>query len=69
MALIGEKLASYTTLDEVLRIYSGRRPEKTGSEGLTYKGPSCSMMTAKTSMDFVQELPPLFFGDTPLKDS
>ena len=27
------------------------------------------MMIAKTSMDFGQELPPLFFGDTSLKDS
>ena len=27
------------------------------------------MMTAKSSMDFGQELPPLFFGDTSLQDS
>ena len=69
MALIGGKLASYTMLDEVLCICSGRRPEETSTEGLTYKGPSCGMMTAKDGMDFVLELPPLFFRDTPLKDS
>ena len=38
-------------------------------EGLTYKGPSCGLMAAKTSMDFSQELPPLFLGDTSLKYS
>ena len=69
MALISEELASYTTLDEFLCICSGRRPEKAGTEGLTYKGPSCGVMAAKTSMDFIQELPPLFFGDAPLKYS
>ena len=69
MALIGEKLASYTTLDEVMCICSGRGPEKTNTEGLTYKGPSCGVMATKTSMDFGQELPPLLFGDTSLKDS
>ena len=69
MALISKKLASYTTLDEVLCICSGLRPEKTSTKGLTYKGPSCGVMAAETSMDFGQELPPLFFGDTSLKDS
>ena len=69
MALIGEKLASYTMLDEVFSICSGHRPEKTSTEGLTYKGPSCGVVTAETSMDFSQELSFLFFGDTSLKDS
>ena len=69
MALIGEKLAPYTTLDEVLCICSGRRPEKTSTKGLTYEGPSCGVMAAKASMYFGQELPPLLFGDTSLKDS
>ena len=69
MALIGEKLTAYTMLDEVLCICSGRRPEKTGTEGVAYKGPSCGMMTAKTNMNFSQEVSPFFFGDTSLKDS
>ena len=69
MALIGEKLASHTMLDEVLCICSGRRPEETGTEGFTYKGPSRGVVTAETSMDFGQELPSLFFGDTSLEDS
>ena len=69
MALIGEKLASYTTLDKVLCICSGRRPKETCTEGFTYKGPSRGVVTAETSMDFGQELPSLFFGDTSLKDS
>ena len=58
MALIGEKMASDVALNEVLCICSGRRPEKTGSEGLTYKGPSYSMMTAKTSVDFAKSCRP-----------
>ena len=69
MALIGEKLASYTTFDKVLCVCSGCRPEKTGTECLTYQGPSCGVMAAKTSMYFGQELPPFLFGDTSLKDS
>ena len=69
MALIGEKLASDTALDEVLCICSGRGPEKTSTEGLTYKGPSCGVVTTETGMNFSQELPPLFLGDTSLKDS
>ena len=69
MALIGEKLASYTTLEKVLCIHSSHRPEKTSTEGLTYKGPSCGMMAAKTSVYFSQELSSLLFGDTSLKDS
>ena len=52
MALVGEKLASDATLDKVLCICSGRRQIETYTEGLTYKGPSCGMMAAKTSMDF-----------------
>ena len=32
-------------------------------------GPSCSVMTAESGMNFSQEVPPLFFEDAPLKDS
>ena len=69
MALVGEKLASDTTLDEVLCICSGRRPIETCTEGLAYKGPGCGMVAAESSMDFCQKLPPFLFGDAPLKDS
>ena len=69
MALIGEKLASHTTLDKVMCIRSGRWLEETGTEGLPYKGLSCGMVTAKTSMDSGQELPSFFFEDTSLKYS
>ena len=47
----------------------GHRPIKAYTEGLAYKGPSCSMMTAESSMNFSQEVPPFLFGDAPLKDS
>ena len=67
MALIGEKLAFHTMLDKVLCICSGRQPKETCTEGFTYKGPSRGMVTAKTNMDFVQELLSFFFGDTSLK--
>ena len=69
MALVGEKLGSDAMLDEVLCVCSGRRPVKTYSEGLAYKGPSCGVVAAKSSMNFCQKLPPLLFGDAPLKDS
>ena len=69
MALIGEKLASDTTLGKVLCICSGRRQKETCTEGFTYKGPSRGVVTAETSMDFGQELSSLFFGDTSLEDS
>ena len=69
MALVGEELAFETTLDQVLCICSGRRPKETCTESLTYKGPSCGVVTAEASMDLDQELSSLFFGDTPLKDS
>ena len=47
----------------------GRRPIKACTEGLAYKGPSCSVMTAESGMNFSQEVPPFLFGDAPLKDS
>ena len=69
MALIGEELATNAMLDKVLCICLGCRPVKTCTEGLAYKCPTCSMVTAETGMNFSQELPPLFLGDTSLKDS
>ena len=69
MALVGEKLASDAMLDKVLCVCSGRRPIKTCTEGLANKGPSCGVMTAEAGMNFRQELPPLFLGDTSLKNS
>src|SRR3954467_13830840 len=54
MALVCKNLAKDTTLNEVLCDYSGRRPVKTCAEGLAYKGPSCSVVAAKSSMDFYQ---------------
>ena len=38
-------------------------------EGFAYEGPSCSVMTAQSGMNFSQEVPPFLFGDAPLKDS
>ena len=69
MALVGEELATDTMLDEVQCVCSGRRPVKTCMKGLAYKGPSCSVVAAESSMNFSQKLPPLLFGDTSLKDS
>ena len=69
MALVGEELASDATFDKVLRIFSGRRPVKTCTEGLANKGPSCSVVTAESGVNFSQEMPPLFLGDTSLKNS
>ena len=69
MALAGEKLAADTMLEKVLCVYSVRRPVKTYTEGLAYKGPSCGEVAAKSSMNFCQKFPPFLFGDAPLKDS
>ena len=69
MALVGEKLASDLMLYKGLCIYSGRGPEETRTEGLADEGPSYGTMVAEASMYFGQELPPLLFGDTSLKDS
>ena len=69
MALISKKLASNTTLYEVLCICLGRGPKETCTEGLTYKGPSCGVMATKTSMYIGQEMSSLLFGDTSLKNS
>ena len=68
MALVCKKLATDATLDKVLCIRSGCRPIETCTEGLAYEGPSCGVVAAESSMNFGQELPPLFFGDTSLKD-
>ena len=69
MALGGEKQASDAMLDKVLCVCSGRRPIETCTEGLAYKGPSRGVVTSETGMNFSQELPPLFLGDTSLKYS
>ena len=69
MALVGEKLVSDTMLDKVLCICSGRRPIETCTEGLSYKAPSRGVVTTETGMNFSQELPPFFLGDTSLKYS
>ena len=69
MALVGEKLASDAMLDEVLRVCSARWPIKTCAEGLAYKGPSCGIVAAKSSMNFCQKLSSFLFGDAPLKYS
>ena len=69
MALVGKELATDAMLDEVLRVGSGRRPVESCMEGLAYKGPSCGVVAAKSSMNFCQKFPPFLFGDAPLKDS
>ena len=67
--MVGEKLASNAMLDEVLNVCSGCRLVETCMEGLAYKGPGCGVVTAESSMDICQKLPPFLFGDAPLKDS
>ena len=69
MTLVSEQLAPDTLLYKGFCIYSGRGPKETFTEGLTHEGLSCGMVATETSMYFSQELPPLLFGDAPLKDS
>ena len=47
----------------------GPSANKSLYERLCLPGTGCSVMTAKSGMDFSQEIPPLLFGDAPLKDS
>ena len=67
--MVSKKLATDAMLDEVLCVCSGRWAVKTCTEGLAYKGPSCGVVTTETGMNFSQELPPFFLGDTSLKYS
>ena len=69
MALVCKKLATGAFMDQVLSVRPGRRPIKTCTERLANKGPSRGVVTAETGMNFGQELPPLFLGDTSLKYS
>ena len=67
--MVCKKLATNAAFNEVLYVCSGRRPVETCMEGLAYKGPSCGVVAAKSSMNFCQKFPPFLFGDAPLKDS
>ena len=67
--MVCKKLATDTTLDQVLCICPGRRPIETCTEGLACEGPGCGMVAAESSMDFCQKLLHFLFGDAPLKDS
>ena len=67
--MICKKLATDAMLDEVLCVCSGCRPVETCTEGLAYKGPSCGVVAAKSSMNFCQKLTSFLFGDAPLKYS
>ena len=66
--MVCKKLATGAALDQVLCVCPGRRPIKTCTEGLTYKGPGCGMVAAKSGVNFCQKLLPFLFGDAPLKD-
>ena len=53
----------------VLSVCPGRRPIKACTESLANKGPSSSVLTAESGMNFSQKVLPFLFGDAPLKDS
>ena len=67
--MVCKKLATDAALDQVMCVCPGRRPIKTCTEGLAYKGLGCGVVAAESAMDFCQKLPPFLFGDAPLKDS
>ena len=60
--MICKELATSATLDQVLCICPGRWPIESCTEGLAYKGLSCSVMTTESGMNFSQEVPPFLFG-------
>ena len=67
--MVCKKLATDAMLDEVLCVCSGYRPVETCTEGLAYKGPSCGVMAAESSMNFCQKLSSFLLGDAPLQYS
>ena len=67
--MVCKKLATDATLNKVLCVCSGRRLVKTCTEGLAYKGPSCGVVAAESSMNLCQKLSSFLFGDAPLKYS
>ena len=69
VALVCKKLATDTVLYQMLCICLGRRPIKSCTEGLAYKGPGCGVVPTQSGMNFSQEVSPFLFGDAPLKDS
>ena len=52
-----------------MSVCPGRRPIKSCTEGLAYKGPGYGVVPAEFGVNFSQEISPFLFGDTPLKDS
>ena len=69
MALVCKKQATDAMLDQMLCICSSRRPTKSCTEGVAYKGPGCGVVPAESGVDFSQELPPFHFGDASLEHS
>ena len=67
--MVCKKLATGASLDQVLSVRPGRRPIKACTESLANKGPSSSVVTTKSGMNFSQKVLPFLFGDAPLKDS
>ena len=67
--MISKEVATDASLDQVLSIRPGRRPIKSCTEGLSYKGPGCGVVPAESGVNFSQEISPFLFGDTHLKDS
>ena len=67
--MIGKELATDAMLDKVLCVCSGCRPIKACAEGLADECPSRGVVSAKSGMDFSQELPPFLLGDASLEHS
>src|SRR4051812_32889337 len=59
VALVCKKLETDASLDQVLSICPGRRPIEACTKSLAYNnGPSCSVMTTESGMNFSQQVPP-----------
>ena len=67
--MVCKELATGASLDQVLSVCPGRRPIKSCTEGLAYKGPGCGVVPAESDVNFRQKISPFLFGDAPLKDS
>jgi hypothetical protein len=64
MYMFGEKLTSVAAADQLLYVSHGRRPVETCLESFTDQGPRGGVITASTTMNFMEQLNTYFSNDT-----
>jgi hypothetical protein len=62
--MFGEKLTSVTAVDQIICIGHGRRPVETCSESFADQSPRGGVITASTTVNFMEQLNTCFSSDT-----